>query len=182
MSAKYSFHLKSQDRKRDLPEKIIIGRNPTETLADVVLKLLAFLLFHRDRLEIEARLHLDSIPFVPGLLQLDYELRPALWVECGDCSAAKLHKLAVKAPDAEIWVVRRSLPEIEQLIESMTKQELRRDRYHLLGMEAGMFDEICELVRSRNEVFWVDGSFEPPQMQFDFNGLWFDAPFYLSKF
>ncbi len=182
MSAKYSFHLRSGDRKRDLPEKIIIGRNPTETLAHVVLKLLAFLLFHRERLEIEARLHLDSIPFVPGLVQLDYELRPALWVECGDCGAARLHKLAVKAPDAEIWVVKRSLLEIEQLMESMAKQELRRNRYHLAGLDAGMFDEVCELVRSRNEIFWVAGSFEPPQMQFDFNGLWFDAPFHVLRF
>jgi len=43
VSAKYNFNLQSQDKRRDLPGKIVIGRNTTETLAHVVLKLLAFL-------------------------------------------------------------------------------------------------------------------------------------------
>ena len=182
MNAKYSFHLRSQDRKRDLPGKIIIGQSSTETLAHVVLKLLAYLLFYRDRLQIEAGLHQDSIPFVPDLVQLDYELRPALWVECGDCGAAKLHKLAVKAPDCEIWVVKRSRAEVETLLQSMAKLELRRNRYQLVGFDHDMFEEMVGLVRSRNEVFWVNGTFDPPQLQFDFNGLWFDAPFHVATF
>jgi len=182
VNAKFSFHLRSQDRKRDLPGKIIIGQNSTETLGHVVLKLLAYLLFYRERLQIEAGLHQDSIPFVPDLVQLDYELRPALWVECGDCGAPKLNKLAVKAPDSEIWVVKRSRAEVESLVQAMARLELRRNRYRLIGLDHGMFEEVCGLMRSRNEVFWVDGSFDPPRMQFDFNGLWFDAPFHCATF
>jgi hypothetical protein len=37
-------------------------------------------------------------------------------------------------------------------------------------------------VQPRNEVFWLRGEFDPPNMQFDFNGLWFDAPFTVLKF
>ncbi len=182
MSAKYSFNLRSQDRTRDLPARIGIGQNTVETLAHVVLKLFAFLLFYRDRLQIDVNLHMDSIPFIPDLVQLDYELRPVLWIECGECGANKLHRLAVKVPDAEIWVVKRSRAEAELLIQSMAKMELRRDRYNLAGLDEGMFDEICGLVRSRNDVFWVGGSFAPAHMQFDFNGLWFDAPFQVLRF
>jgi len=98
MSGKFSFSITSEDRKRDLPGKVIIGCNETETVTHVLLKFFGFLLFHRERLQIEARLHMDSIPFVPDLVQLDYELRPVFWVECGECAVTKLHKLAVKVP------------------------------------------------------------------------------------
>ena len=68
MSAKFSFHLENQDKRRALPPKIIIGRQETETIAHVALKLLAFLIFFRERLQIEANLHQDDIPFVPDLV------------------------------------------------------------------------------------------------------------------
>lgn len=78
VSAKYSFVLHSEERRRDFPRRIIIGQNETETAAHVLLKFLGFVIFHRERLQIEVNLHMDSIPFVPDLVQLDYELRPQL--------------------------------------------------------------------------------------------------------
>lgn len=182
MNAKYSFSLQSEDKRRTLPGKIIIGQNTTETVAHVILKLMAYLLFYRDRIQIEVNLRMDNIPFVPDIAQLDYELRPVLWVECGECGVSKLHKLAVKVPDAEIWVVKRSLADAESLFEAMEKMELRRNRYSLVGLDASMFDELCGLLESRNDLLWVAGEFNPPTMQFDFNGLWFDAPFNVLRF
>ena len=109
MNAKYSFTIENQDHKRpSLPRKVIIGRKDPETLDHVLLKLMAFLLFHRERVQLEAPLDSDNIPFIPDLVQLDYELRPTLWVECGECGVPKLNKLAVKVPEAEIWVIKRS--------------------------------------------------------------------------
>ena len=182
MSAKFIFNLSSQDKRRDLPGKIIIGLQEPETPAHVVLKLMAFVLFHRERLQMAVNLHMDSIPFVPDLVELDYELRPRLWIECGECGVNKLNKLAVKVPDSEIWVVKRSLAEAELLLAAMAKHELRRDRYQLLALDHEMFDEVCGMLRSRNELAWVGGGFDPAEMQFDFNGLWFDAPFTVLKF
>jgi len=182
MSAKYIFNLESRDRKRELPGKIIIGQQDNETMAHVVLKLMGFLIFYRERLQIETNLHMDSIPFVPDLVQLDYELRPVLWVECGECGVNKLHKLAVKAPEAEIWIIKRSPVDAEHLRQAMAKGELRRDRYQLIGLDPEMFQEICGMVQGRNTVVWYLGTFDPPQLQFDFNGLWFDAPFEVLKY
>lgn len=182
MNAKYSFDLASQDKRRDLPAKIILGQNDNETVAHVMLKLLGFLIFYRERLQIEAALHQDSIPFVPDLVQLDYELRPKLWIECGECGVSKLNKLAVKAPEAEIWILKRSPTDAEHLFHAMAKGELRRGRYNVIGLDREMFEELCGLLKYRNEVTWVRGEFEPPQLQFDFNGLWFDAPFTLLRF
>ena len=182
MSTKFSFDLESQDPRRDLPGKIVIGQNEMETSRNVVLKLLAFVLFYRERLQIDGRLHNDNIPFEPDLFQLDYELRPILWVECGECSVPKLHKLAVKVPEAEIWIVKPSVVDAEQLFRAMAKAELRRNRYNLLGLDQGTFDELCRLLQTRNGLFWMSGGFDPPGMQFDFNDLWFDAPFTVLRF
>jgi len=182
MSTKFNFDLESQDPRRDLPGKIVVGQNEMETSRNVVLKLLAFVLFHRERLQIDGRLHNDNIPFEPDLVQLDYELRPILWIECGECGVPKLDKLAVKVPEAEIWIVKQSAADAEKLLRAMEKAELRHNRYNILGLDQETFDELCRLLQTRNTLFWVDGGFDPPGMQFDFNGLWFDAPFTVFRF
>ena len=182
MTGKYSFDLKSEERRRALPPKIIVGQKDNESIKHVMLKFMAFVLFHRERLQIEPRLTDDNIPFEPDVIQLDYSLRPALWVECGECSISKLHKLAVKIPDSEIWIVKRSLPEAESLYRGMEKEELRRNRYGIIGLDAAMFDEMCEIVAPRNQLSWFSGDFDPPTMQFEFNGLWFDTTFHTLKF
>ncbi len=182
MGGKYSFRLRDASGRQELPPKIIVGQQDTEALETVLLKALGFLLFFRERLQIGVELHADAIPFRPDLVQLDYELRPKLWVECGEPSVGKLDKLSVKVPEAEIWVIHRSLTAAEALFYAMTKASLRRNRYHLIGLDGAMFDEVLALLRGRNEVFWVQGSFDPPLLQFDFNGLWFDAAFVVSHF
>lgn len=182
MNAKYNFRLRSQYRRRDLPPRIIIGQEETESATHVLLKLLGFVLFYRERLQIEPRLPDDNIGFEPDLIQLDYTLRPVLWVECGECSVSKLDKLAVKVPEAEIWVVKRSVTDAQNLCHAMAKSNLRRERYGIIGLEAEMFEELAGLLGERNELFWVTGEFDPPHLQFDFNGLWFDASFALLRF
>lgn len=177
MSAKYSFNLTSEDSRRRFPGKIIIGQGETETITHVGLKLLGYLLFFRERLQLETRLPNEMIQYVPDLVQLDYELRPVLWVECGECSIGKLHKLAVKAHDAEIWVVKKSFGAAEETIRAMQRENLRRDRYNVIGLDHAAFEEMCAQIQSRNDIFWLCGTFDPPEMQFDLNGLWFEMPF-----
>jgi len=177
LSSKFAFRLLSEDSRRPLPSKIIIGEHETETAVHVVLKALAYLFFYRDRIQVETDLHLDSVPFVPDLAQLDYTMRPALWVECGECSVAKLNKLATKLPEAEIWVVRPSRADGDQLLLAMKRAELRQGRYHVLALETEGFNEILGLLQPRNEVRWYRLQMDPPVMQFDFNGLWFELPF-----
>ena len=182
MSSRFAFHVGSQDQRRALPERVFIGRKETETTKHVLLKFLSFALFYRERLQIEAELHDDNIRFTPDLVQLDYTLRPALWVECGEVSAAKLDRLAVKVPESEIWVVKRSPGEVEPLLREMAKHKLRRERYRLLAFDPEMFDEALASLSLRNEIFWLRGTFDPPALQFDFNGLWFDCEFQVFGF
>jgi hypothetical protein len=182
MSGKYSFTLQSGDPRRDLPHKLIIGCQSTETTRHVLLKLFGFLLFHRNRLFMEPRLDDDNIPYRPDLVELDYQLRPVLWVECGECSVQKLNKLAVKVPEARIWVIKRSAGEVEELMHGMHKGRLREDRYDLLALDPQLFDEVRGRMASRNEILWVEGTLDPPRMQFDFNGLWFEMECEVFRF
>jgi uncharacterized protein YaeQ len=182
MAGKFVFNLSSEEKRRPLPYKILLGQQENETPNHILLKLLAYILFFRERIEIEGKLHNDNIPFSPDVVQLDYELRPRLWIECGECSVSKLHKLAVKAPDAELWVVKKSLADAQHLLAAMEKEDLRRDRYNVIGLDAEMFNEMRALLRERNEIFWFGGDFDPPHLQLEFNGLWFDATFTILKF
>lgn len=177
MSGRYRFNLASDDPKRRLPEKVIVGIKSTETPAHVLLKFLGFVLFYRERLEIEKNLHRDSLQYVPDLVQLDYTLRPVFWGECGDCTVEKLNRLAVKVPEAQIWILKKSIAEAEILQRQMIKNRLRRNRYHLVGLDQEMFDELLSLLQMRNEFYWLCGEFNPPNLQFDFNGIWFDVGF-----
>ena len=182
MSSRFAFHVRSEARRLPLPERVFIGRKETETEKHVLLKFLGFALFHRERLQIETVLHDDNIPFVPDLVQLDYTLRPSFWAECGEVSYQKLDKLAVKVPEAEIWIIKRSVAEAEVLLHDMRRHDLRRNRYRVVAFDAEMFDEVLASLSLRNEVFWLEGSLTPPRMQFDFNGLWFDAEFQILSF
>lgn len=182
MTGKFSFALTSDDPSRKFPGKIIIGQAETETVIHVGLKLIGFLLFFRERIQIETRLPDQMIPYVPDLVQLDYELRPRLWVECGECSISKLHKLAVKAPEAEIWVIKRSIAAAEETLRAMKKEELRQDRYNLIGFDPAIFQEMCDLIQARNTLYWLKASFDAGEMQLDLNGLWFEMPFRVFRF
>ena len=181
VSTSFTFTLKSEDRHRPLPHKIIIGQNQTETIRHVALKFLAWVLFYRERLRIETDLENASIPFVPDLVEIGYDMRPLLWVECGECTLSKLSKLAVKCPEAELWIVKRSVAEAEHLAARMAKEDLRRGRYGIIGLDQTMFQEVCAQMQDRNEFLLVSLSLDPPQWQFDLNNLWFDAPFTILK-
>jgi uncharacterized protein YaeQ len=184
MATKYSFLLDASSRPhRDLPRKLVLVHEPPEeNTTDVLLKLLTFLLFFRDRLEIGANLHNDSIPYVPDLVQLDYTLRPVLWIECGACRVEKLDRLAVKVPEAQLWIVHPSWDSAQAMHQQMARHELRRNRYSLLAFDQEMIEEMLSRLESRNRVYWVASRFDPAQMQFDFNGLWFDTTFSVERF
>jgi hypothetical protein len=89
------------------------------------------------------KLDIAAIPFVPDLVQLDYQLRPQLRIVCGECGVNKLPKLPVKASEAEIWIVKRSLPAAKHLLEAMEKVVLRQGRYRIIALDQAMVEEMA---------------------------------------
>jgi YaeQ protein len=187
LPAKYSIEFESDDRRRPLPHKLLLALGPNESARHAAFKLLAYVLFYRERLKVETEVPDDSIPFVPDLCELGYDLRPLLWIECGDCSAAKLRKVAAKCPESEIWCLKRSMPEADGLIRNMDREEMRPGRVGLVVFETAFFDEFTGLLRERNKLHWFRGGFagepgvEAHQLQMEFNGLWFDETFQVIR-
>jgi len=177
MSARHVFNLRSLERRRPLPVKILMVQRETETLTHILLKFFAYLLFHRERIQLEPSLDEAFLSYRPDIVQFDFEGRIALWVECGECPIEKLDRLAVKAPYGEIWVMKRSPEEAAALAQRMAREGLRKGRYGLIGLDPAMLDEVASLATARNDIVWHRGSFEPPGLQFEFNGLWFEAEF-----
>lgn len=182
MVSKFVFNFKSHDNRRDLPGKILIVQRSEETLEIVLIRLFAYLIFYRDRLQMEVDLHDDYIRFVPDIVQLDYQLQPALWIECADCTPTKLNKLAVKAHEAEIWAVKKSETEIEELRAKMTRAKCRTDRYGLLSLDEEIFEDISRATQARNDVSLYVCDIEDGMLQFDYNGIWYDMTFRTSRF
>lgn len=182
MVTKYVFNLRSEERRRELPPKIIIVHSADEDERVVLHRLFGYLVLFRERIQMQTDLHDDYIPFVPDLVQLDYQLQPAFWAECGECDAKRLNKLAVKVHEGEIWIVRSQREATEELLRRMGKAGLRRNRYHILNLDEEMVDEVLGELRIRNDVTWYLGHFDPPSVQFEFNGLWFEAEFEVKEF
>jgi uncharacterized protein YaeQ len=188
VAAKFNFQFTSDDRRRPLPHKLLLALGPNESVRTITLKLLAYLLFFRERLQVETEVPDDSIPFVPDLVVLGYDLRPQLWIECGDCGTGKLHKLSVKCSESEIWAIKRSPEEGEALLRSMQKDELRRGRFGIVAFDPEFFDEVAGLIAERNTLHWHRGGFggepgiESPTLQFELNELWFDVTFQFWRY
>ena len=187
LAAKFTFLFTSDDRRRPLPHKLLLALPPDGSARHIALKLLGWLLFYRERLQVETAVPDDPVPFVPDVCELGYDMRPRLWIECGDCGTSKLHKIAVKCQEAEIWCLRRSPADAEALLAEMTKDGLRRGRYGVIAFEPDFFEEICGLVTDRNTLHWFKGGLggEPgigsPMLQFELNGLWFDTSFHVWR-
>jgi uncharacterized protein YaeQ len=182
MVTKYVFNLRSEERRRELPAKLIVVQSADEDERVVLQRLFGYLILFRDRIQMQKDLHDDYIPFVPDLVQLDYQLQPVFWAECGECDPKKLNRLAVKIHEGEVWIVRSSRADTESLVHRMSKAGLRRKRDHLLTLDEEMIEEVLGELQARNDVTWYLGHFDPPSVQFEFNGLWFEAGFEVTEF
>ena len=68
------------------------------------------------------------------------------------------------------------------VVRQKRKAGLHRNRREFLALEVDMVAKRHSLLTLHNTLFWVRGESDPPNMQFEFNGLWFDAPFTVLEF
>ena len=77
--------------------------------------------------------------------------------------------------------MKRCQADAEHLLAAMEKEELRTGRYGVVAFEPEFFDEVCGLIGERNSVTWYRGGFDPAEMQFELNGLWFETTFEILR-
>lgn len=182
MQNKYSFQIKSEDKSRDFPHKLLLTESELQSPDHLLLKFLGYLIFFRERIQVDTRLPNTPVNFAPDIAALDYQLHPSLWVECGDCDTKKLNKLAVKAPEAELWVLKSSDEAAEELLRKMKKDDLRKGRYKILSFDKEGFAEMRELLEQKNEALWVGIDWDFCSIQMDFNEVWFDLEFQIFEY
>jgi hypothetical protein len=155
-----------------LPAQLTLLGRQTEQPTHLLLKLLAFLMLFRDRLQLEPPRPRDDLRFRPDLLELNDTGDPLLWVECGECSLAKLARLAPHVPGAEIWVFKASVGEARELRRRMAAAEIPTGRHRILGFERRAFREVLGELRPQNELCWLGQRRDPVGVEFELNGLW----------
>ncbi len=174
ISTKLTFALGSDEKLRKLPSKIVVSQSQNETLDHVLLKALAFVIFHGDRLRLEVDLKMPGVPFVPDLVSLALDGRPELWIECGEVSLHKLEKLTLKLNDTDIWIVKKSAGEVSKTVELARRNIKRLGRVRLLTFDPGFIQELLALASGSNSLHLV--KLVPGEMmQLVFNDLWFET-------
>ena len=174
LSTKLTFALASDEKARRLPHKIVISQNQCETLDHVLLKALAFVIFHSDRLRLEVDLELPGVPFVPDLVALALDGRPELWIECGEVSLHKLEKLTLKLTDCDIWVVKKTAGEVAKTLELARRNIKRLGRVQLMTFDHGFLPDMLRIATGANSIHLV--KLVPGEMmQLVFNDLWFET-------
>jgi uncharacterized protein YaeQ len=174
LSTKLTFALGSDEKNRKLPSKIVVSQSQNETLDHVLLKALAFVIFHNDRLRLEVDLELPGVPFVPDLVALALDGRPELWIECGEVSLHKLEKLTLKLNDTDLWIVKKSAGEVSKTVELARRNIKRLGRLRLLTFDPGFIPELLALASGSNSLHLV--KLVPGEMmQLVFNNLWFET-------
>ena len=123
MSSRFAFHVESQDnRRRDLPERVFIGRKETETTKHVLLKFLGFVLFHRERLRIEARDPDVSHFRLHARLQLGDEFAgrqraiPIQLAQVGDVEADRFGHGASSTSTMRSWPAATDVPSAQNIL------------------------------------------------------------------
>jgi uncharacterized protein YaeQ len=174
ISTKLTFALGSDEKNRKLPSKIVVSQSQNETLDHVLLKALAFVVFHSDRLRLEVDLEMPGVPFVPDLVSLALDGRPESWIECGEVSLHKLEKLTLKLNDTDIWIVKKSAGEVSKAVALARRNIKRLGRVRLLTFDPGFIPELLALASGSNSLHLV--KLVPGEMmQLVFNDLWFET-------
>jgi len=183
MNRRFRFDIENRDPTRPgLPEVAHIGARSTETETHVALKFLGFLLFYEPGLEIEQKIQDPSNPYTPDLVAREADGTITFWGECGHCNARKLTRLAVKAPEARIGVLKKSVAEARSALSELHKLNAKKDRYEILAFEKAAFHRLLESIQPRNTCVWFGASIEPPQLKFHLNAADFTQSLFLERY
>jgi len=173
----FEFLFESHDPGRPLPGRVQMRRREEEDAVDLVLRLLGYVTLFEPGLELNGPSLSEDAPLIPGLVLHDEALEPVLWAESRPEDFKRVKKISVKAPRARLVFLEPS-PERADLIETAARrQHIKPGRCTILHFESGLVEEMTETLARRNTFAWIPGDDPAINLQFDFNGLWFESSF-----
>ncbi len=122
-------------------ERLMLERREGESGAHVMLKLLAYAIFFAPGLAIERRVGQAE---KPDLVRVDAAGRPAVWVECGQVSTAKLDAVTRRNPGLVVEVVKKDRGSLDRWMQAAARRLTRPERVRGWAFDAGFVDGLCE--------------------------------------
>jgi uncharacterized protein YaeQ len=178
----YHVDLKSHDPTRQLPNHIEMIRHAWEEAIHLTLRLLSFAILFEEDLKINGRPLSDDAPYQPSFGKWNLQGQPELWGECQPEDFKRIKKVATKTPASE-WVISVSSESMAtEALAALKRNKLRPGRFKVLYFEQELVDEMSQHLNRKNSLTWIHGESNPPVMQFDFNGLWFDSTFGIFEY
>lgn len=120
-----------------------------ESQRHVIMKLLSYMVFYHEDLQIEAS---ASQHFKPDLVRFDGQGRPVQWIDCGQTSLQKLDKISRKNKLTYIDIVKATPGELANY-KSQADTRLRQpERVRYWSFTAGFIERLGELCRARHSI------------------------------
>ena len=148
-SLKYTFNIHVNDDKSEHSEKLIIVAFDNEGAANIVLKLLAYLMF------IKKRPSFDDDPgwqVRPDLIARNDSGAITIWIDCGSVSTKKLDTVATKIRDIQFFVFRKTLKDMEHFYRTIKDKIKYLQNVKCVSFDDGFVDGIAESIDRTNDV------------------------------
>ena len=148
----------------------------------MTLRLLSYALLYEENLQINGRPLNEDAPYQPSFGKWNLQGQIEVWGECEPDDFKRIKKIATKTP-ASRWIISVSSQlQAEQAKAALKRNKLRKDRFKIVYFEEELVQEMSEQFERKNALTWIHGEFNPPVLQFDFNGLWFDSTFGVMEY
>lgn len=131
--------------------KVVLGRSaPEESDLHILLKFLAWCLFHHENLSVEKQ---DVDPdYRPDLVVQRLDGTVHAWIEVGNTSARKLDKVTRRYSTARVYVLHQSERAIQSVREQVRRHVERSSRVGFVWFEDGFCDRFLRLLTDKNDV------------------------------
>lgn len=147
---KYSFNIQASDGLNEQTEKLVISTFNDEAGGNVALKLIAYLMFIKQRPRIDED---AGWQVMPDLIARDDSGAITLWVDCGSVSAKKADMLATKVQDRiEFYVFRRTEREMEQFYKQIKDKVKHLQNVNCVSFDDGFIDGVGEILDRTNNL------------------------------
>lgn len=146
---KYTFNIQVSDDKSEHAEKLIIGAFENEGAANIILKVLAYVMF------VKRRPSFDDDPgwqVRPDLLARNEGGAITLWVDCGSVSTKKVDTVATKIRDIEFFVFRKTQKDMDHFYRTIKDKIKYLQNVRCVSFDDGFVDGIAECLDRTNDV------------------------------
>lgn len=152
---RFQINLSDVDRGCYEPLDFRLMQHPSETLAFLLTRMLAYALNYQDGLAFSAEGLCN--PDDPCLAKPDPKGGMALWIEVGNPSARRLHKAAKAASQVKVYTYKNPQP----LLEEIAKEKVyNAERIELYALDPGFLETLEGLLERDNawDVIHNEGS------------------------